>query len=86
MKLINIERSLSIFEKKSDDLLIEFPVDLDINELKEIVHQKKHDDLLYLPYGLNKSQTNRLIKKMGINLIVELKTYIYILECHGIYD
>jgi hypothetical protein len=39
MKLLSIERSVAIFDKKTEKLLKEYPVELELSILKEIVKQ-----------------------------------------------
>ncbi|MBD1395010.1 DUF7683 domain-containing protein [Mucilaginibacter glaciei] len=85
MKLLAVERTLTLFDRKNSDLVSEYPIKLEVTDLKEIVKQRKGDELLYLPYILNQSQAKSLIKRLGIELLVETKTYTYVLECNGIY-
>lgn len=86
MKLQSVERSLTLFHKKTEDLIVEYPIQLEVSVLKEIVKQRRNDNLLYCPYKLNKIQIDKLTKLLNIDLLVEMKTYGYYLECHGNYD
>jgi hypothetical protein len=86
MKLLSVERSVAIFDKKTEKLLKEYPVELELSILKEIVKQGKNDELLYSPYKLNKHQVEKLFKKIGINMLIETKSYYYSLECYGNYQ
>ena len=86
MKLISVERSLQIFNKKNRELVAEYPVTLELDFLKQIVKGIKHDKLLYRPYSLNKSQATKLLTNLKLNMMIEMKTYLYVLDCSGNYD
>jgi hypothetical protein len=86
MKLISVERSLQIFNKKNRELVAEYPVTLELDFLKQIVKEIKHDKLLYRPYSLNKSQATKLLTNLKLNMMMEMKTYLYVLDCSSNYD
>ena len=85
-KLIRVERTLSVFDNDSNNLLQELEVNVPLDGLKMIVVPKEGDDQLYLPYVLNESQIYRLNEIMGNPIEPDLKRNYYVLECIGIYD
>ncbi|WP_426667005.1 DUF7683 domain-containing protein [Mucilaginibacter sp. McL0603] len=86
MKLISVERSLQVFDKKSEELVIEYAVTLDLDSIIKIVKPLKSDPKLYRPYALSQLQIKKLLAKINLDLIMEMKTYHYFLDCSGIYD
>lgn len=86
MKLISVERSLQVFYRKNDELVIEYPVEMELDILKHVVKGMKNDEQLYRNYHLNKSQTIKILSKLNLCMKVEMKTYRYFLDCTGIYD
>jgi hypothetical protein len=86
MKLLKVERSLQIFDKKSEELIAEYPVNVELEPLRNIVKPIKNDDPLYRPYALSKVQVKKLLANMSLHLMIEMKTYHYFLDCSGIYD
>jgi hypothetical protein len=86
MKLLSVERSIVVFHRKNENLVAEYPVNLDLNLIVQIVKPGKNDPLLYGVYRLSQLQTKKLLAQIGSDLIVEKKTYRYVLECTGIYD
>jgi hypothetical protein len=86
MELLGVERRLQIFYRKGNGLVAEYPVDLDVDILKQAIKAMKNDELLYRPYALSQSQTKRLLKNLGLDLKIERKYYRYFLDCTGIYN
>ena len=86
MKLLGVERSLTIYNRKNNELVVEYPIELELDMLKLIVKGIKHDELLYRTYRLNKSQVKKLLTNLNLDVMIEMKTYRYFLDCSGIYD
>lgn len=85
-KLERVERNLSVFDNNSNDLLQELEVNISLNTLKNIVTPKEGDDLLYLPYILDKSQIIKLNEIMGSPLQPDSRKNYYVLDCIGFYN
>lgn len=86
MKLISVERSIQVFYRKSDELVIEYPLQIELDILKQIIKGMKNDKQLYLSYHLSKSQTIKILSMINLDVKVEMKTYRYFLDCTGIYE
>jgi hypothetical protein len=85
-KLERVERTLSIFNNNSNDLLQELEVKVPLGKLKLIVIPKVGDDELYLPYVLDELQLKRLNELMGHAIKPDFQKNYYVLEANGVYN
>jgi hypothetical protein len=85
-KLEPVERTLSIFDNHSKDLLQELEVGVPLDMLKLIVTARDGDHELYLPYVLDELQIGRLNELMGNRLQPDFESNYYVLEVNGIYN
>ncbi|TAL45882.1 MAG: hypothetical protein EPN92_06905 [Chitinophagaceae bacterium] len=85
-KIVEIERSVNIYQNSDNELVEEIIIDIPLEKLKEIVTAKEEDPSLYEAYLLNDQQLEK------INLLLEKKIepdftqFFYVLEAAGIYD
>jgi len=86
VKLLSVDRSLEIFDKKSNELVAEYPIKLELEILSGIVKKIKNDELLYRQYNLSKRQTKILLTYLNLDLMIEMKSYRYFLACSGNYN
>ncbi|WP_454800708.1 DUF7683 domain-containing protein [Mucilaginibacter phyllosphaerae] len=83
--LIRVERFLGIYNRKGDDLVTEISLNVDIEALRKFIKPFNGDELFYRPLQLNKIQTKQLLKLINVDVIIEMKSYCYVLECTGVY-
>ena len=77
---MKIERVISWFDKRNEDLIGEFNVDfISIDILKGIFNPPVEDPLLYNPYDINIEEVNSL--KEYINIDFEFDKYTYQIDC-----
>ncbi|HWD89618.1 MAG TPA: hypothetical protein VG367_15910 [Mucilaginibacter sp.] len=86
MESPKVERSLQIFDRKSEKLLAEYPVALELDTLIKIIKPMMGDPLLYRPYPLSQRETEKLLTQMNIDLMVETKSYHYFLGSYTVDD
>ncbi|PUZ19491.1 hypothetical protein GA0116948_1283 [Chitinophaga costaii] len=84
-KLVRIERTLNIYNKR-DELISEIEIDISLNKLLEIVTPNEDDPELYNGYELDSSQLHKInqLNKIKFKINTEEKTYH--LVCGGIYN
>jgi|HubBroStandDraft_6_1064221.scaffolds.fasta_scaffold869142_2 hypothetical protein len=85
-KVEPVERTLSIFDNHSKDLLQELEVGVPLEMLRLIVAARDGDYKLYLPYVLDELQIRRLAELMGNHLQPDFDSNYYVLEASGIYN
>lgn len=86
-KLIRVERTVNIYNKKGSDPLEEINIDtIPLNVLKEIVVPEEDDPLLYDGYDLDTKQLDKINKLIDGKIKPNHKLYNYILVCGGIYN
>ncbi len=86
MKLLSVERLLEVYQKNGDELISEIPLDVAVEQLKNIVVAIDDDDLLYSPYQLNPQQLEKLMRLIPEPVNVDFNSFVYVLGCTGIYD
>jgi hypothetical protein len=85
-KLEKVERTISIFKRKHEELVEEITIDLPVEELRNIITPKEGDTMLYLPYVLDSEQLKSINNLLGGKINIDLEVYYYVLECNGIYN
>jgi hypothetical protein len=85
-KLEKVERTISIFKRKHEELVEEITIDLPVEELRNIITPKEGDTMLYLPYVLDNEQLKSINNHLGGKINIDLEVYYYVLESNGIYN
>lgn len=77
---MEIERTISWFDKHTEILVSEKNIDsIDLEILKEIFNPSKDDPLMYNPYNITEAKAKEL--KKHINIEFEFDRYFYQLDC-----
>jgi hypothetical protein len=84
-KLIKIERTINIYNKKNE-LIREVDIEVPIDKLKEIIQPNQEDPGLYDGYKLDIEQLELLNIYLKEKIIPSFKNYSYFLITGGIYD
>lgn len=85
-KLEKVERSINIYDSKTEDLIREIDIDIPLERLKNVVAPKEGDPLLYRGYILDAKQLEEINNDLGGIIKPDFNLYYYVLECHGIYN
>jgi len=85
-KLERVERTINVYDKKTEDLIEEMSIDLPLERLKAIVTPNEGDPLLYMGYVLDAAQLEEINNELSRSIKPDYNAYYYVLECHGIYN
>ncbi len=85
-KLEKTERTINIYDCKTEDLVREIDIDISLERLKSVVIPKEGDPQLYRGYVLDAKQLDVLNGELGGVIKPNFNLYYYVLECHGIYN
>lgn len=85
-KIINIERSVNIYNNKDSELVEEILIELEVEKLKEIVVPNENDPQLYESYVLTPPQLEKINQLIPDPIEPDFSVYFYVLEATAIYD
>lgn len=80
--MLNIERTITYYEKQSDKFIDEYVIEIDLNMLHDIWLAYEDDPLYYKIYPVGEAQRKEVEKILGKKL--EFEKYDYFLECHSV--
>jgi hypothetical protein len=86
MKLMNIERSIGIYDRVSEERLKDVDLDITLGLLKTIVTPNDDDPELIDGYVLDERQLLQLSSYSSNIIVPNFEKYFYVLQCLGNYD
>ena len=85
-KIIQIERTIGIYQNSDDEVVEEIVISIPIETLREIVPPNADDPDLYEGYVLTEEQLSKLNAHLEKKITPDFTTFYYVLEATGIYD
>lgn len=79
---MNIERSVSYYERGKDAFLGEYTIDIDLDIIKKLWDSYDDDPLYYMIYPIGIKQRAKIEELLGMSL--DFEKYEYFLECYSV--
>ena len=85
-KLLNVTRTVNVYDNDSKNLIKEISMNASFERLRGIVTPMPNDPLLYQGYVLTREQLEKLSSYLQPQILANFHSEYYVLEAAGLYD